>query len=183
MSGQDGKAEMLLRHAIHEAGHAVARWALKRTHPRLVPPLMYVVISPDGESGECYADRCQSWLPRPGECSPSVRRRLCADIVIVMAGPIAEALHEGHPRLDNWGDWMDEAKATAHTSAGGCGQRSFGRCLLVGRFSATGRRRRQWRPERRRRRAAVEARQAGLGFVLEATGPGCTHLSPTRSAR
>jgi hypothetical protein len=118
MAEQDGKAETLLRFATHEAGHVVARWALKRTHPRLVPPLGYVDISWDEGGGKCYADRCQSLEElKPKECSRSVRRRLRTDIVIVMAGPIAEALHGGHPRLDNWCHWICEEHAPAHTSA------------------------------------------------------------------
>jgi hypothetical protein len=64
------------------------------------------------------------------------------------------------------------------------GERSLRRCLLEGRLSGAGRRRRQWRPERRRRRAAVEARQAGRrirsGTRQGRAAPICR---PTRSAQ
>jgi hypothetical protein len=33
------------------------------------------------------------------------RRRACADIVYTMAGPIAEAIHDGHP-YEDWLDWL-----------------------------------------------------------------------------
>lgn len=120
--------------AIHEAGHAVARWWLDRTQflgrGYIFPDLDHVAVMLDeGEAlydargfevpasvGICAADalmqpaieRIISKQAPPHINTPARRRFLrqaaAADCAQTMAGPIAEHLARGEPLAD-WADW------------------------------------------------------------------------------
>lgn len=117
------KGQLLVRFtAVHEAGHAVARWYLERTQylgRRYVCPYVeHVTISREGEPvvGSCgtiNADRAGLVAADPfcfpmggiqfADDIPTAERRrfaklfhtsAMADIIFTMAGPIAEQIHK-----------------------------------------------------------------------------------------
>jgi hypothetical protein len=114
------KADMLYRWGVHEAGHAVARWALDQMnylgYP--LPALRHVAVSLDGKgvlgsggmradlNGVCAAGPCFFWptehpLPKDYFIPMRVVRRLVtADMVYTMAGPIAQQIHDNDPYED-----------------------------------------------------------------------------------
>jgi len=132
------KAEMLYRWAVHEAGHAVARWVLDQRnyigHP--LPLLRHVAISLDGGpipgshgvhtdlNGVCAADPCFFW-PTDDPLSrgypiplPVVRRLVSADVIHTMAGPIAEKIHDGES-YDDAEHWRCDESDRAFAAYGG----------------------------------------------------------------
>jgi hypothetical protein len=137
------RAELTYRWGVHEAGHAVARWALDQMgylgRYATLPCLKHVAINLDGGgvegsremrsdlNGVCAADPCFFWptnapLPKNYPIPPSVVRRLaCADIIHTMAGPIAEMLHDGVPYENacgwRWGE-IDRASDAAEGERG-----------------------------------------------------------------
>jgi hypothetical protein len=90
--------------ARHEAGHAVATWHLARAGFHRWKPaskVTRVLIRPDG-SGVCEVDRCGVYFEHGRPVDPSTmpgpvrhlfggwtRRDLIADLVVIMAGPLA----------------------------------------------------------------------------------------------
>jgi hypothetical protein len=115
------KRALLYVTAVHEAGHAVARWYLDRTNylGYCMPPTQHVAVSLNGEPlrpGRFVLRNDVSGLYAGEPCilpfislvrkledglskrqlkalARSVRLLACADIIIVMAGPIAEHIH------------------------------------------------------------------------------------------
>jgi hypothetical protein len=133
------KAELLYRCGVHEAGHAVAWWALDQMRylGRYVtlPHLSHVAISLDGGEiqgsrgmhadldGVCAADPCFWWpwtdpLPRDFSMARGARRSASCDIVRTMAGPIAERFHDGDPYQDAY-HWRCEESERSLDAEGG----------------------------------------------------------------
>jgi hypothetical protein len=129
------KAKVVALTAVHESGHAVARWCLDRSGflGHAFPRLRHVEISRTGEpvggfAGVCVGSPCimpgmrfvfgDEYTPaRRRWFAAQVRRSATADCAHIMAGPISEALHsDDEGPIEDASDWLRRQEDEASLS-------------------------------------------------------------------